>query len=222
MIWQVPPADLPFHSEHYDPFWAAAQEMDAPISIHILTGHGYNKNMKKLQGVERYRCSVNLKMLDVANAVFEFIFYGIFERFPGLKIVSVENEIGWLPFMVQQWDYYYRRFREVNPPPFKKDPSEYSKAHVYATFFNDAVGGHNLSRWGDDNCMWSNDYPHPNSHLAELSQSHPERPRAPVTGKADQAAVHERQQSVPSRHSLLGCRGKGEKGRDPRLGLDGC
>ena len=26
-----------------------------------------------------------------------------------------------------------------------------------------AVGGHALSWWGQDNCMWSNDYPHPNS-----------------------------------------------------------
>jgi len=25
------------------------------------------------------------------------------------------------------------------------------------------VGGHNLSRWGVDNYMWSNDFPHPNS-----------------------------------------------------------
>jgi hypothetical protein len=24
---------------------------------------------------------------------------------------SDENECGWLPWIVQQWDYYYRRFR---------------------------------------------------------------------------------------------------------------
>ncbi len=34
---------------------------------------------------------------------------------------------------------------------------------LYATFFNDAAGAKNLSWWGQDNCMWSNDYPHPNS-----------------------------------------------------------
>ena len=34
---------------------------------------------------------------------------------------------------------------------------------MYATFFNDGVGGRNLSWWGQDNCMWSSDFPHPNS-----------------------------------------------------------
>ena len=34
---------------------------------------------------------------------------------------------------------------------------------VYATFFNDPVGGKMFSWWGCDNFMWSNDYPHQNS-----------------------------------------------------------
>ena len=164
IIWQVPHADLPFHSEHYNRFWAAAQDLDAPVSLHILTGHGYNKNKERRKGVEHYRGSVNLKLLDIANALFEFMFYGVLERYPRLKIVTVENEVGWIPFMLQQWDYYYRRFRGVNPPPMKRDPSEIFKSQVCACFFNDAVGGHNMEWWsGVDNCMWSNDFPHPNS-----------------------------------------------------------
>ncbi len=31
------------------------------------------------------------------------------------------------------------------------------------TFFDDAVGGRLFDWWGVENCMWSNDYPHPNS-----------------------------------------------------------
>jgi predicted TIM-barrel fold metal-dependent hydrolase len=164
IIWQVPHADLPFHSEHYNSFWAAAQELDAPVSLHILTGHGYNKNKERRKGVEHYRGSVNLKLLDIANALFELMFYGVLERYPRLKIVTVENEVGWIPFMLQQWDYYYRRFRGVNPPPMKRDPSEIFKSQIYACFFNDAVAGHSMEWWsGVDNCMWSNDFPHPNS-----------------------------------------------------------
>ncbi|MCZ6906134.1 MAG: amidohydrolase family protein, partial [Deltaproteobacteria bacterium] len=163
IIWQAPHADLPFRSDHYDRFWAAAQDLDAPVSLHILTGHSYHKFKEKRTGVEHYRGSVNLKLLDIANAVFELVFYGVLERYPRLKIVTVENEIGWMPFLFQQWDYYYRRFREVDPPPINKDPSEYFNRQIYPTFFNDSVGGHNLEWWGIDNCMWSNDYPHPNS-----------------------------------------------------------
>jgi hypothetical protein len=44
-----------------------------------------------------------------------------------------------------------------------KLPSEYFAEQIYATFFNDLVGGKMFSWWGVDNCMWSNDYPHQNS-----------------------------------------------------------
>jgi len=145
-----------------DKFWAAAADLDAPVSLHILTGHSYNKD-KERKGVERYCGSVNLKLHDIASALFELIFYGVLERYPKLKIVTVENECGWLPFMVQQWDYYYRRFRGVNPPPITKDPSEFVRDQVYSCFFNDSVCGHNLEWWGQNNVMWSNDFPHPNS-----------------------------------------------------------
>jgi len=163
LIWLAPHPDLPFHSSHYDRFWAAAQEMEMPVSLHILTGHSYHKNPESRKGVEHYRGSVNLKIFDAENALFDLIFYGILERYPRLKIIVVETEVGWLPFLLQQWDYYYRRFRDRNPPPINKDPSEYFKRQIYATFFNDSVGGHCLEWWGAENCMWSNDFPHENS-----------------------------------------------------------
>ena len=163
LIWQAPHPDLPLYSEHYDPFWAAAQEMEMPISLHILTGHNYSKNPERRKGVEHFRGSVNLKMVDVTNALFDLIFYGVLKRYSKLKFVMVENEIGWLPFYLQQWDYYYRRFREQNKPPIDEEPSAYFSRQVYATFFNDSVGGRSLAWWGDDNCMWSNDFPHANS-----------------------------------------------------------
>ena len=169
IIWQAPHPDLPFHSGHYDRFWAASQEMGMPVNLHILTGHGYHKEtvFKNKTGVENYRGSVNLKLKEITDAFFELIFYGVLDRYPRLKFVSVENEVGWMPFMLQQWDYYYRRFRGVNPPPISKDPSEYFKNQIYATFFRDTVAGHNFEWWGQDNCMWSNDYPHGNSTWPE-------------------------------------------------------
>ena len=43
IIWQAPHPDLPFHSEHYNKFWAASQDLNLPVNLHILTGHGYHK-----------------------------------------------------------------------------------------------------------------------------------------------------------------------------------
>jgi hypothetical protein len=38
MIWCSPPTDRPYSSEIYDPFWARAQELRTPISLHSITG----------------------------------------------------------------------------------------------------------------------------------------------------------------------------------------
>ena len=112
-----------------------------------------------------------VKLKEIIDAFFELIFFGVLERYPKLKFVSVENEIGWMPFMLQQWDYYYNRFKGVNPPPISKDPSEYFATQIYGTFFRDTVAGHNFEWWGQDNCMWSNDYPHAASPWPPCSSS---------------------------------------------------
>lgn len=163
LIWQVPPKELAFTTQHYEKFWAAAAEMDMPVSLHILTGFGYSKDREKRKGIERFRGSVNLKLAEITDALMDIIFSGVLERHPRLKLVLVENEIGWLPYVLEQWDYYFDRHRKTEPLTIDKLPSEYFNRQVFATFFNDSVGAHFLSWWGADNCMWSNDFPHANS-----------------------------------------------------------
>jgi predicted TIM-barrel fold metal-dependent hydrolase len=168
MVWQCPPEDIPFSSGHYDPFWAAAQKMEMPISIHSLTGIGDSarrfpdrpvRSVDRV-GLDRYRGS---GQVDVTTVLFDIIFSGVLHRFPKLKLVMVENEIGWMPFMLQNWDKSVAKFAGNTTLEIDKPPSEYFMRQVYATFFNDAVGGQMLTWWGQDNCMWSNDFPHPNS-----------------------------------------------------------
>jgi predicted TIM-barrel fold metal-dependent hydrolase len=114
------------------------------------------------KGLQRYRIGVN-QTREIEDALFEIIFSGVLERHPRLKVVSVENEIGWMPFWLGQCDKAFRRYRSNELLPIDKTPSEYFHRQMYATFFNDHVGGRLFSWWGTDNCMWSNDYPHQNS-----------------------------------------------------------
>ena len=162
MIWQVPHPKLPFTVEHYERFWAASQDLDMPVHLHILTGFGASMHCGTAKGITRYRNSVS-QTREIEDALFEMIFSGVFERYPTLKIVSVENEVGWMPFWLGQCDKAFKRHRHAEKLTIDKLPSEYFKRQVYATFFNDHVGGRLFSWWGADNCMWSNDYPHQNS-----------------------------------------------------------
>ncbi len=164
MIWQVPDPKYPFTSEHYERFWAASQDLEMPIHLHILTGFGDSMNRQTSHGIHRYRIGVQ-QHREIEDALFDIIYSGVLERYPKLKIVSVENEIGWMPFWLGQCDKGFKRHRHTEKLPIDKLPSEYFNRQVYATFFNDHVGGKLFSWWGTDNCMWSNDYPHQNSTL---------------------------------------------------------
>ncbi len=162
MIWQVPHPSLPFTSEHYERFWAASEDLDLPVHLHILTGFGDSMHRQTAHGPKRFRIGLE-QTREIENALFELIFHGVLERHPKLKIVSVENEVGWMPFWLGQCDKGFKRHRHTEKVQMSKLPSEYFAEQIYATFFNDLVGGKMFSWWGVDNCMWSNDYPHQNS-----------------------------------------------------------
>ena len=177
MVWQVPDPRLPFMDiDHYDKLWAAAAECNAPIVCHILTGHSYAKDFAaRPKGNERLRNAVNRKEADTANTLFDFIFSGAFERHPKLKLLLSESEVGWAPFLLQQWDYYWERFRRTDNFAITRPPSEIFAEHVYCTFLEDFVGTRAFSWWGEKNCVWSSDYPHFNMsfpHSRENVEKH--------------------------------------------------
>jgi predicted TIM-barrel fold metal-dependent hydrolase len=165
MIWEVPPSRLSFATDHYERLWAAAQEANVPISLHIITGEPFKPIdfTGRAEPTETFWMdfAVNKKLLYATNALKDFIGSGVLERFPRLKLVFVENEISWMPYVLSQYDKYAAR------PSTKKNltmlPSEYARRQVYATFFNDPPSRWILGEWGEDTCMWSNDFPHPNS-----------------------------------------------------------
>lgn len=163
MIWQVPPDEFPLHGDHYDPLWAAAQEMQMPISLHILTGKPYPFPRPVTPRIAHiyFPYVVNDKLLYAANALSDLIAGGVLERYPRLKIVLVENEVSWLPFVMSQFDKYWSRGNVQGK--MKLNPGEYFDRQVYATFFNDPPSKMMVGEWGTNNFMWSNDYPHPNS-----------------------------------------------------------
>lgn len=163
MVWQVPPDEFPFHGDHYDRLWAAAQELDMPISLHILTGKPYTFPRQVTPRIAHvyFPYVVNEKLLYASNALSGLIAGGALERFPGLKIVFVENEISWLPFVLSQFDKYWSRGGVQSQ--MKLNPGQYFERQIYATFFNDPPSRMMVGHWGTKNFMWSNDYPHPNS-----------------------------------------------------------
>ncbi len=164
MIWASPPEEQPYSDLMYEPFWAAAQDLHMPLSLHAITGMGPESQSRRVMGRDIQRLDRYLRAVtsadEVKRSLTVFIFSGVLERFPGLQLVSAENNVGWLPYVVQAWDRSYETARYLDASPLKLRPSEYFHRQVYATYIDDPVGVADRHQIGIDTIMWSSDYPH--------------------------------------------------------------
>ena len=154
MINAAAPGDVPFSDAHFDPFWAAAQDLQMPVSLHILTG---KQNIRLKKG----RVASNMSIIhEVQYSLTDLIYNGVLERFPGLRLVSAENDIGWVAHYLNRLDISYETLRYIDPTPITMLPSEYFTRQVYATFQDDRPGVLTSQLVGQDNFMWASDFPH--------------------------------------------------------------
>ncbi len=156
MIWCSPPADRPYSSHIYDPFWATAQELKMPISLHAITGMG---SESQWNWGERYMRSTVLPH-EVEKSFSVIVFSGVLDRFPRLQIVSAENNCGWIPYYLQRMDRAFRANRVASGFKLQLTPSEYFKRQMWCTYIDDYVGVQSRQFIGVDRMMWSSDYPH--------------------------------------------------------------
>ena len=157
---------LPDLAERYwDPVWEALEDTNLPLNFHCgasATQRTYNGGSPWPSMEPNNKLAVGSAMLQMGNArlVANVILSGICERFPRLKIVSVESGIGWLPFMLEALDYH---FDENAASGLSMNPSEYFRRQIYACFWFEKGANliDSIEKVGVQNCMFETDFPHP-------------------------------------------------------------
>jgi uncharacterized protein len=144
----------------YEPLWAALQEANLPVSIHIgTTGEPVYDLFLKLgigTGV------VEAKVLTGQRGMAELIWAGVPQRYPKLRFIIAEGGIGWIPTLVGFMDHWWTDHRRWMEPKLDEKPSVYFNRQFWATFEEDRAGVI-LAREGilnPDRIMWGSDYPH--------------------------------------------------------------
>jgi predicted TIM-barrel fold metal-dependent hydrolase len=150
-----------------DRFWALASEAGVPIAVHIgsfvRSAPTAMNRMDSLAFIATAGASkAGAHTLPVAC---DLLFSGIFERFPQLKIVLVESNIGWIPTLLEQLDDMFLRYRWFTgaAEQLPTMPSRTFYRSFWATFMIDTVGIELRHRMNLDHLMWSTDYPHTGS-----------------------------------------------------------
>jgi len=163
----APPPYAPFDHPMYDPLWAAAQDLQMPLSMHTATNRADPKSGAGGVPDDVQQVPPSLFVLQdtmVRRALADMIFSGVFERFGRLMVGTVEHELAWIPHLLQQMDYTYTDrpargdwHRYADPGAL---PSDFFHRNVFCSFQEDAAGIRERELIGVDTLMWGSDYPH--------------------------------------------------------------
>ena len=171
------PAEQMYPAPEDDLFWAAAVDLNMPVTTHVSfrAKSGYKGPLlrypKTPEGpvkssgadpVTRYMGAGAAATKDVIRLVFD----GVFDRFPSFQYYFAETQIGWIPNWLEHVDNAYERYipwaHEVyGMPMLERPPSETIKEHIHWGFMHNPVGVQLRHQIGVDKIMWESDFPHP-------------------------------------------------------------
>jgi len=160
---EVPPhLGLPsIHSGFWDPFFAACEETQTTINMHI----GSSSRMPATSPDAPVAVAASLSFNNAMASMSDWLFSGNLVRFPELRLAYSEGQIGWIPYILERVDDVWREHRawggvkDLIPEP----PSTYYYRNMYGCFFRDQHGIDSLDVVGVDNITFETDYPHTDS-----------------------------------------------------------
>jgi len=155
-----------------DRFWAACVEANLPVHVHIMLEsrdallrqqsgtQSATTGLQAIAGRKRAIAQYAGVFARVTPIISQFIFTGVFDRFPKLQVVFVEIGVGWIPHFLEMMDDRYWRNRTWVGFDLEEQPSYYWYKNCAATFMHDHSGIQLRHNVGVQNMMWSTDNPH--------------------------------------------------------------
>ncbi len=146
----------------FDPFWARVNEAGLTVAYHG-GDYGYGKYMEdwgESGALESFK-NTPLKGIMLGNrAPFDtmaaLICHRLFERFPGVRVCSVEQGSNWVPWLFQS----FRRSWGQAPSAYAEDPIETFRRHIWVSPFHEDDVLELRELLGADRLLMGSDYPH--------------------------------------------------------------
>ena len=115
------------HHDDNGPVWSAIEDLRLPVCIHD-SGSPYLPSFG-----DRMETHTSGHILahpfEAMAAMTCLIWFGVIERHPGLKVVHVEADGGWLPYWLQRMEQHWEFSGNAEHPLLKRRPTEYFKSN---------------------------------------------------------------------------------------------
>jgi len=160
----------------YDPIWALLQEADIPITLHIGSSVRRFPSVYMDTGVERVLEGPGLSNIEATRPhdvpvlhhsierwLTAMIYFGVFDRFPRLKVGIIELGANWLPATLMNLDMGVSLLGKFDQglKALSLKPSDYIRRQVRVAPLHTEDTGWILRNVGQDILMFNTDYPHP-------------------------------------------------------------
>jgi predicted TIM-barrel fold metal-dependent hydrolase len=177
------------HPDH-DPVFAAAQDLDVPFALHP-SFEPVELVSRRFKDLRKARLLASVTASDGVRHAFTTLFdYGVFDRFPRLKLVVLESGAGWIGYWLDRLDAVYSQTVIGQRVPLREKPSFYFRRQCWISADPDERTIAGLSTLlGADRFFWASDYPHADhtghylEELEKLAADLSEDARARVLGR---------------------------------------
>jgi len=161
----------PFLPE-FDSFWAAVQSAGIPVTLHA-SDSGYQQYVNDWEGTSREMEAFKPKPFGDAvtpgrainDAITSAVCHGMLSRFPGVKLISVENGGSWAIPCLKAIEKTYHKM----PQAFAEHPREVFLRNIFISpFWEDSIEDL-VNLMSPDHVLFGSDYPHPEGMADPLS-----------------------------------------------------
>jgi predicted TIM-barrel fold metal-dependent hydrolase len=155
---------MPLGHPDNDVVFATAQELGVPFAIHPTFEPQWTKGarMGTWEHVKQLRLTASVTASDGVRHQFTTMFdYGVFDKFPKLKVLVLESGGGWIGYWLDRIDAVYAHTFVGSRVPLDMKPSEYFMRQVWISCDPDERTIPSLAqRFGYDRFLWASDFPH--------------------------------------------------------------
>jgi uncharacterized protein len=172
----------PWHDRYYDPLWAECQRLDVPATFHG-GGQTWLKPDFSLEVLDKLMMWHTFgQPLGAMMVAVSLTSGGVLERFPRLRIGLLEGNCSWAPWLFNRLDEHWEWVGRHEVPELTRKPSEYFRANCFLAVEADEEPVRQYVEWfGDENLVFSTDYPHADSKYPHAVEAFLKLPLVPAS-----------------------------------------
>ena len=169
-----------FGHPDFDPIWATAQELDLSVGIHLVV-HPYYLGNEWYKEPNPGFMFVSMNVIqDPRMALTTMVYDGVFERFPRLRVATIESASGWVAEWIDRLDYRYSYMGHTTQ--MKRPASEYFARNIWISADpEERTLPAMIELLGDDKFFIGSDYPHAEGFVRPIEKARKALARLPET-----------------------------------------